>query len=100
MRPADDLVTPYGYNQAYFFYSRVDGTATFVAQAGHTYTAEVNVGSPRHERNGEELSETGFVWNSYIQDQTAETRVARTDSMPLYAEPRGIPTNGTGSIVR
>jgi hypothetical protein len=99
MRPADDLVTPYGYNQAYYFYSRVDGTVACVAQAGHTYRAEVNVGNPRHEQEpGEEISGTGFVWNGYIEDRTAETRVARTESMPLYAEPRGIPTNAPGGL--
>lgn len=91
LRPGSDLENPYGYSQAYTFYSLTDGSLNFTAEAGHKYLVDVNVGEARPEQNksDNELSGTGFVWTADIRDQTKQTRVASTGELPLQAEPRG-----------
>ena len=108
IRPGGDVISPYGYRQDYFFYSLVDGAVNFTAQAGHTYRAEVVISNATPEmadQHGNEfkgnvgygLGATGFVWTGYIQDRTAETRIAMTGPLPLQAEPRGTRSGGGDS---
>jgi len=100
LRPTSDVTNPFGYQQAYYLYSLVDGSVTFTAQAGHRYRADVDASTatPAMEEANETasggnrgygLGASGFVWNGYVRDQTTQTRVAMSDPMPLQAEPRG-----------
>ena len=96
LKPSDrqDRQDIKGYSWPYLFYSRVIGSVVFEAQAGHTYVAYVNLSAgPATE---EAPSGTGFVWVGYIEDQTTHQRLAKTDKLPLEAEPR-VPGGGLSS---
>ena len=84
MKPAEWSSTSWDLTSPYAFYSRVLGSVTFTAEPGREYEAYVNMG-PGH-LSGDNTG-TGFVWTGYIQDESAHMRVAKTDRLPLEAEP-------------
>ena len=85
----------YEFMGAYFFYSLVNGSVTFNAEPGHQYVAYVSTtAGPTSEEN----MGTGFSWVGYIQDKTANQRVAKTETLPLEAYPRA-PGGGGGTFM-
>jgi len=96
MKPSDQLDI-YGYDGAYFFYSRITGSVTFTAEEGRKYLAYVNIAP---EPATDEEVGTGYAWTGYIEDETTHKRVARTDRLRLEVEPRGYPGGTGGAAIR
>jgi hypothetical protein len=70
----------------YIFYSRVNGSVSFTAEAGHRYLAYVDFvpgQTPADEEKG-----SGYTWIGYISDESSEKKVGNTGSLPLGVEPR------------
>jgi hypothetical protein len=100
IKPSDNQQT-YGYG-AYYFYSRVTGSIAVTAEPGHTYLAYVRIANTPATTEDSDVrysvtgsSDTGFTWSGYITDETTGQSLARTDRLPLQAEPRGYPTGPT-----
>jgi hypothetical protein len=74
----------------YLFYSRVTGSISFTAQAGHTYMVYVKFLT--EQKPADEIRGSGFVWIAYILDRSVDKKIAQTDPLPLEAEHRGWPT--------
>jgi len=102
--PAGDnvWVTPY------YFYSRVNGSVTFKAEAGHTYVAyaRTSAGPSTEDQSAagyasmEDQSGSGFSWVGYIEDKTAHERVAKTERLALEAYPRSWGFGGGATMNR
>ena len=93
LRLASDVMNPFGYQQAYYLYSHVDGSVTFTAQAGHKYRADVDAYTATRKMAEENetahsgywygLGASGFYWRAYVRDQTTEMRIATSEPLPL-----------------
>jgi hypothetical protein len=86
MRPAEQE-QPY---REYLFYSRVTGSAKFVAEAGHRYLAYVDFipgPGPADEDKG-----SGYTWIGYVLDTSTGKKIANTERLALEVEPRSFPT--------
>jgi hypothetical protein len=70
----------------YWYYSNVTASANFTAQPGHTYVVSVSFVPSPFPSSGRQ--DSGFRWLGYVSDRTANRVVARTDYLPLEAEPR------------
>jgi hypothetical protein len=71
-------------NGCYYFHSKVTGSVSFVAEAGHNYLAYVSF-----SRDGktEDDAGTGFTWTGIIEDQTTHKKVGNTGRLELGAQP-------------
>jgi hypothetical protein len=87
IKPGEPDQQPLG---PYLFFSRVIGSISFNAEAGHTYMVYVNFLTEK--KPADEIKGSGFVWVAYVVDQSAGKRIAQTDPLPLEAEHRGWPT--------
>ena len=68
----------------YMFRSKVIGSASFTAEAGHTYVVGVSiVAAPLTD---EDIG-SGYTWTGTIEDETTHKRVKRTDRLPLDVLP-------------
>jgi len=84
------------YATPYFFYSVVNGSVTFKADAGHTYVAYARTSAGQSTENQsaagyasmEDQTGSGFTWVGYIEDKTDHERVAKTETLALQAYPR------------
>jgi len=84
------------YATPYFFYSLVNGSVTFKADAGHTYVAyaRTSAGPSTEDQSAagyasmEDQTGSGFTWVGYIEDKTDHERVAKTETLALQAYPR------------
>lgn len=75
---------PDQYRREYIFYSRVTGSITFTAQAGHRYLAYVDfITRP----GAAEEPGSGYKWVGYLKDLTTGDKVARTEELPAEVEP-------------
>ena len=96
LRPAGGVENSFGYQPGYYFYSLVNCSVTFTAQAGHRYLADVDTFAAARKPEEEQITEygpedSGFVWRGYVRDRTAHMRVAMTEPIPLLAEPMKLP---------
>jgi hypothetical protein len=82
MKPSDQQLD---YKRTGFvFRSKVTGSVSFTAEAGHTYVAGVSiVAAPLTD---EDIG-TGYTWIGTIEDETTHKRVKRTDRLPLDVLP-------------
>ena len=92
MKPSYPLDNVYG--TPYYFYSLVNGSVRFNADAGHTYVAyaRTSAGPSTEDQSApgyasEDQTGTGFTWVGYIEDKTANERVAKTETLALQAYP-------------
>ena len=68
----------------YMFRSKVTGSASFTAEAGHTYVVGVSIAAA--PLTDEDIG-TGYTWVGTIEDGTTHKKVKRTDRLPLDVLP-------------
>jgi len=68
----------------YMYRSKVIGSISFIAEAGHTYVVGVTIAAV--PTTDEEIG-SGYSWIGTIEDETTHKKVNRSDKLPLDVLP-------------